>query len=38
MEHNEAFYDVGRKFISIIDFSLKENIHKEYKDISDGIL
>ena len=38
MEHNETFYDVGRKFISIIDFSLKENIHKEYKDISDGIL
>ncbi len=38
MEHNEAFYDVGRKFIAIIDFSLKENMHKEYKDISDGIL
>ena len=38
MESNEAFYTVGRKFISIIDFSLQENMHKEYKDISDGIL
>ena len=35
--HND-FVDFGKKFISIIDFSLNENIDKEYKDISDGIL
>ncbi len=38
MEHNDAFYDFGKQFISIIDFSLTQNLDKEYKDISNGIL
>ena len=38
MKQNEVFYDFGKKFVSIIDFSLTENLDKEYKDISDGIL
>jgi len=38
MEHNDAFYDFGKQFISIIDFSLTQNLDKEYKEISNGIL
>ena len=38
MKSNKDFYDFGHKFIRIIDFSLNENIDKEYKDISNGIL
>ncbi len=38
MEQNEEFYDFGKKFISIIDFSLTKNLDQEYKDISNGIL
>jgi len=38
LEQNGDFYDFGIQFISILDFSLEENLDKEYKDISDGIL
>jgi len=38
MEVHQDFVDFGKKFISIIDFSLNDNIDREYKDISNGIL
>lgn len=37
MEQNIEFKDFGRQFISIIDFSLEENLSKAYKDISNEI-
>jgi len=35
---HKDFVDFGKRFLSVIDFSLNENIDQNYKDISNGIL
>jgi serine/threonine-protein kinase HipA len=38
IKENKEFQDFGEKFLRTIEFSLKENLTKSYKDISNGIL
>jgi len=38
IKSNKEFKDFGEKFLNIIAFSLKENLTKSYKDVSNGIL
>jgi len=38
IKENKEFQDFGKKFLKTIAFSLKENLTKSYKDVSNGIL